>query len=146
MSLCCALNINMTSLFRLQKTGVIHRHSNALKPCLKPENMIVCLKFCLSMLNCGNMPHDPKFKSMENILFIDEKCFYITKFFTNLYLFAEEDEPHKTCKRKIFIAKLMFLVVVARLRFSHEGNETFAGKIGVFPFVIDQPAKRASVN
>lgn len=145
-SLSCALNINTTSLFRLQKAGVIQCHSNALKPYLKPENMIACLKFFLSMLDDRIMPYDPKFKSMENIVFIDEKWFYIRRTSKKFYLLAKEDEPHRTCKRKSFIAKLMFLVAVVRPRFDHEGNETFLGKIGVFPFVIDQPTKRTGVN
>ena len=70
---------------------------------------------------------------MENIVFIDEKWFCITKNFTNFYLFVEEDKPRKICKRKNVIVKLMVLVAAARPWFDHEGNETFSGKIGVFP-------------
>ncbi|KAI9110251.1 hypothetical protein K1719_018693 [Acacia pycnantha] len=40
----------------------------------------------------------------------------------------------------------MFLVAVARPRFDSDGNETFSGKIGVFPLVTQEPAKRKSVN
>lgn len=145
-SLSCALDINKTSLIRLQKAGVIRRHSSAIKPYLKDENMIARLKFCLSMLDDSSMPHDPMFKSMHDIVFIDEKWFYITKNSTNYYLLADEDEPHRTCKSKNFISKIMFLVAVARPRFDNEGNETFSGKIGIFPFVNEQPARRTSVN
>ncbi|XP_013614504.1 PREDICTED: uncharacterized protein LOC106324511 [Brassica oleracea var. oleracea] len=35
---------------------------------------------------------------------------------------------------------------MARPRFDEEGNETFSGKIGVFPFVTLQPAIRRSKN
>ncbi|KAK4252972.1 hypothetical protein QN277_010816 [Acacia crassicarpa] len=40
----------------------------------------------------------------------------------------------------------MFLVALARPRFDDEGNETFSGKIGVFPLVTYEPTKRRSVN
>ena len=40
----------------------------------------------------------------------------------------------------------MFLVVLARHRFDAQGNELFSGKIGVFPFVVQEPTKRNSVN
>jgi hypothetical protein len=39
----------------------------------------------------------------------------------------------------------MFLAVVARPRFGNEKNVTFSEKIGIFPFVYEQPAK-SSVN
>jgi hypothetical protein len=40
----------------------------------------------------------------------------------------------------------MFLVAQTRPRFDLEGNELFSGKIGVFPFVTHEPAKRSSIN
>lgn len=145
-SLACALGINTTSLARLQNHGVIRRHSNALKPYLKDENMRSRLRYCLSMLDESSMPHDPKFKSMHDIVFIDEKWFYMTQNSTNYYSLPDEDEPYRTCKSKNFIGKVMFLVAVARPRFNSEGNMTFSGKIGVFPFVHEQPERRTSVN
>jgi hypothetical protein len=92
------------------------------------------------------MPHDPRFNSMHNIVFIDEIWFYMTKKSTNYYLLPDEDEPHRTCKSKKFIGKVMFLAAVARPRFDDERNGTFSGKIGIFPFVTEQLAKRTSVN
>ena len=38
------------------------------------------------------------------------------------------------------------LAVVARPRFDVEGNVIFSGKIGIYPFVTKEPAKRSSVN
>ncbi|XP_058753748.1 uncharacterized protein LOC131626927 [Vicia villosa] len=118
-----SLNIPKTSLIRLHKSGVIRRHSSTLKPYLKEDNMINHLRFCKDMLDSSSLPHDLKFLSMHNIVFIDEKWFYITKTKNNYYLLRDEEEPHRTCKRKNFI-----------------------GKIGIFPFVYEQPAKRSSVN
>ncbi|KAI5382333.1 uncharacterized protein LOC127110547 [Lathyrus oleraceus] len=145
-SLACALNIPKTSLVRLHKVGVIRRHTNTLKPYLKEDNMIARLRFCLSMIDKNSLPHDPKFISMHNIVFIDEKWFYITRNKVTNYLHVDEEEPHRTCKSKIFISKVMFLCAVTRPRFDNEENETYSGKIGIFPFVYEQPARRSSVN
>ena len=40
----------------------------------------------------------------------------------------------------------MFLVAVARPRFDIITNEMFDGKIGIFPFIYTDPAKRNSKN
>jgi len=58
----------------------------------------------------------------------------------------EEEVPHRTCQSKNHITKVMFLEAMARQRFDDEGNETFSGKIGIFPFVTLQPAQRRSKN
>ena len=58
------------------------------------------------------IPCDPMFKSMHNIVHIDEKWFYMTKKPKNYYLLLDEDEPHRTCKSKNFIGKVMFLVAL----------------------------------
>jgi hypothetical protein len=98
------------------------------------------------MLENGTIPRDPTFKTMSNIVFIDEKWFYMNKKNTNYYLLPEEDEPYRACQSKKFIGKVMFLGAIARPRFDAEWNVTFYGKIGIFPFVIQEPAKRTSVN
>jgi hypothetical protein len=144
--LAVALKTNKSSLSRAQKLGVIRRRSNAIKPFLKEENKIERLKFCLSMLESSTIPHDPTFKTMDNIVHIDEKWFYMTKKSMNYYMLPEEDVPERTCKSKNFIGKVMFLVAVARPRYDFDDNETFSGKIGVFPFVTKEQARRTSVN
>jgi hypothetical protein len=143
-SLAGALKINPSTVFRLIKLGVIRRHSNALKPQLKEANKRSRLEFCLSMLQ--GPPHDPMFKSMHNIIHIDEKWFFMTKKSEKYYLLPDEEEPYRSCQSKNFIGKVMFLVAQTRPRFDLEGNELFSGKIGVFPFVTHEPAKRSSIN
>jgi len=49
-------------------------------------------------------------------------------------------------KSKNFIEKVMFIAVVTRPRYDANGNCTFDGKIGIFPFVKVEPAKRKSPN
>ncbi|WOG92956.1 hypothetical protein DCAR_0312234 [Daucus carota subsp. sativus] len=83
---------------------------------------------------------------MSNKIHVDEKWFYMTKKKENYYLLLDEGEPHRTCKSKNFVDKVMFLAAVARPRFDAEGNVTFSGKLGIWPFVTKEPAKRSSVN
>ena len=83
---------------------------------------------------------------MHNIVHIDEKWFYMTKKSVNYYMLQHEDEPLRSCNSKNFIKKIMFLVAVARPRFDAQGNELFSGKIGVFPFVIKEAAKRSNIT
>ncbi|KAI5385521.1 hypothetical protein KIW84_072209 [Lathyrus oleraceus] len=145
-SLAFALETSPRKIGECLKKGILRRHSSALKPHMTEDNMKSRLKFCLSMLEESNISYDPKFQSMYNIVHIDEKWFYMTQKNKNYYLLSNEDEPYRSCKNKNFIMKVMFLVAVARPRFDNEGNETWSGKIGVFPLVDKVPAKRSSVN
>ncbi|WCJ43832.1 hypothetical protein M5689_024545 [Euphorbia peplus] len=145
-SLASSLKISKTKAAKLLKEGIIRRHSNAIKPFLKDANKISRLKFCISMLEENSLPHEPIFKGMFNTIHIDEKWFYLTKESENYYMLPDEFEPVRTCKSKNFIGKVMFLAVVARPRFDAQGNEVFSEKIGLFPFVTYEPAKRNSAN
>lgn len=145
-SFACTLNTSKSTLFRRLKSGVIRRHTNPIKPSLNDGNKKARLRFCISMLDSATIPHDPTFLGMYNIIHIDEKWFYMTKKCGNYYLWREEEDPIRTCKSKNFIGKVMFLAAIARPRFDANGNELFSGKIGVFPLVTKEPAKRNSVN
>ncbi|XP_024636148.2 uncharacterized protein [Medicago truncatula] len=135
-----------TTLLKCIKEGVLRRHSNVLKPYLNDSNKKARIEFCLDMLEESSIPHDPVFKPMYNVVHIDEKWFYITKKSSSYYLLGDEDEPHRMCRNKNYIGKVMFLVVVARPRFDDDGNETFSGKIGCFPIVHKVAAQRSSIN
>jgi hypothetical protein len=141
-----ALGISPTPIQKYLREGVLRRHSNELKPHLKDANMKARLRFCLSMIEESTILHDPMFKSMHNVVHIDEKWFYMSKKVMNYYILEDESEPHRTCKNKNFVGKVMFLVALARPRFYHEGRNTFSEKIGVFPLVDKVPAKRSSAN
>ena len=145
-SLSKSLGIATSTLHKRVKEGTLRRHTNAIKPSLKDGNIRDRLKFCFSMLEKDSLIHEPKFVNMYNIVHIDEKWFYMTKKMEKYYLVPDEEVPHRTCQSKNYIEKVMFLAAMARPRFDEEGNETFSGKIGVFPFVTMQPAKRRSKN
>ena len=57
-----------------------------------------------------------------------------------------EIEPERNSKSKKFITKVMFMAAVARPRYDTHRKHYFDGKIGIWPFVYQEPAKRISKN
>ncbi|CAL5349588.1 unnamed protein product [Camellia sinensis] len=145
-SLSKALNLPKSTVHKRIKEGKIRPHSNALKPYLSEENKRARLRFCLSMLVPNSLQGQPMFNSMYDYVHIDEKWFYISKEAERYYLLPEKEEPHRCCKSKRFITKVMFLAAVARPRFDENKNEEFSGKIGIWPFTYKEPAKKNSKN
>lgn len=134
-SLAEAAGLKKSTVHRLFKDGLLRRHSSTLKPYLKEANKRERLWWCLSMLDQQTLQTELKFIDMENIIHIDEKWFYITKKGKTYYLLAQEEDPHRTVHNKNYIGKVMFLVAVAKPRYDNEGNCTFDGKIGIWPFI-----------
>ncbi|GAA0139660.1 hypothetical protein LIER_01160 [Lithospermum erythrorhizon] len=83
---------------------------------------------------------------MYDRVVIDEKWFYMSQESEKYYLLPNENEPYRTCKSKRFISKVMFLAAVARPLFDLSGNVLFDGKIGIFPFIVTNPAKKNNKN
>jgi hypothetical protein len=77
---------------------------------------------------------------------VDEKCFFLTKEQLNFYLVSVETGPERSIKHKGCILKVLFLAVIARPRYNSAGECTFDGKIGMWPFVEQVAARRASIH
>ncbi|XP_020200317.1 uncharacterized protein [Aegilops tauschii subsp. strangulata] len=135
-----------TTLFRRLKEGRLRRHSNAIKSTLTDENNRARVKFCLSMFQPLSIPQQPTFDGMHNVIHIDEKWFYRTQKNQKFYLGLNEEDPKRTTQNKNYIEKVMFLAAVARPRYDDDGNMTFDGKIGIWPFTFLEEAKRDSKN
>lgn len=140
------LHVSKSKLHSMKREGIIKRVSNSIKPYLTDKNKKDRLKWCLSMLDPMSIPNDPVFKGLFDFVFIDEKWFNITRKTERYYTVQGEHEPTRTCKNKNYIPKIMLLTALARPRFDSDGNCTFDGKIGCFPFVTYEPAKRSSAN
>ena len=138
--------ISQSKLHSMKREGTIKRVSNSIKPYLADKNKKDRLKWCVSMLNPSSVPQDPMFQGLFDYMFIDEKWYHITRKTERYYTVPGEEQPTRTCKNKNYIPKIMILTVVARPRFDSNGNCTFDGKIGCFPFVTYEPAKRSSAN
>lgn len=140
------LGISKSKLVRYIREGHLQRHSNSIKPHLTDANKKARLQWCVDMLEPESMHDNPRFKGLFDVVFIDEKWFYLTRKSERYYMLPDEDEPLRTCKSKNNIPKLMFLTVTARPRIDRNGFCIFDGMIGCFPLVTYERAKRSSVN
>jgi hypothetical protein len=136
------LGISKSRIQRYLKKGLLRRHSSSIKPFLTELNKKTRLKWCVDMVE-KELHGDPMFKDFFNFVIMDEKWFYLTQKSEKYYLLPEEDEPHRTCKDKNYIPRIMFLCVCARPRFKN-GECIFDGKIGCFPLVTYEPAQRSN--
>ncbi|XP_057810274.1 uncharacterized protein LOC131024753 [Salvia miltiorrhiza] len=140
------INQSKSTVWRWVNKGLIRAHSSAIKPDLTAPNKLLRLHFSLEALEFDRIMLALKFKAMDNTIHIDEKWFYITKAAHRFYLTPAEGDPHRTCKSKAFIKKVMFVCAICRPIFSDSGECLFDGKIGIFPLTEQVPAKRNSKN
>ncbi|XP_057809063.1 uncharacterized protein LOC131023535 [Salvia miltiorrhiza] len=107
--LATGINCSKSTMGRWISRGLIRAHSSAIRPDLTGPNKLLRLKFSLEHIEYDRICMALKFKSMHNVVHIDEKWFYITKTNHRFYLTPQETEPHRTCKSKKFITKEFFL-------------------------------------
>jgi len=138
-SLAQALGMKKTTVHQMFKDGFLRRHSNSLKPYLKEENKKERLRWCVSMLEQHTLQTQPKFKEMKNIIHQDEKWFKETRKYVTYYMTQDEEDPHRTVRNKNYIEKVMFFCAVANPQYDDEGNCTFDGKLGIWPFIREVP-------
>ncbi|VFQ76659.1 unnamed protein product [Cuscuta campestris] len=145
-SLAAAIGKPKSTVHEWINKGMLRSHSNAIKPFLTDGNKISRLRFYLDQVDPYSMPIHPQFKSFHNVLHIDEKWFYMSKTSQKFYLLPDEIDPHRTCKSKKFITKVMFLCVVGRPLFAESGEVLWDGKVGIFHFTETVQAQRKSKN
>lgn len=141
-SLSFAIGIPKSTLFDIFKRGNnFKRISSTIKPLLTDQNKLARLKFCLSKVR-----PDGRFEDLYDYVHIDEKWFYLTQAKRSYYIMLDEEEPHRACKSKRFITKVMFMAAIARPRYDPHRKQFFDGKIGIWPFIYQEPVKRNSKN
>ena len=135
------------SLFRKFQAGLLQRVSSAVKPLLTFSNEVARVYWVLLFIfidYTNGVPFEPKISPMYDFIHLGEKWFYITLVDRRYYLCLDEQLPHRVVQHKSHIQKLMFLAAVARPRFSVNPSEVFDGKIGMWGFFEEVPAKRSS--
>lgn len=146
-SMAAALGISKSTLFDIKdkEEDVIRPHTNSLKPYLTEENKATRLFYAaleVEKKQSGGF----QFHASDNVVHVDEKWFWMTEATYRYYLAHGELPRHRTVKHKNHVVKVMFLAATARPRFDAQGNCTFDGKIGIWPFVERVQAQRTSVN
>ncbi|XP_042065699.1 uncharacterized protein LOC121809230 [Salvia splendens] len=140
------MGVSKTTVGRWAKSHLIRTHTNAIKPTLTEANKISRMRWCLTHIQPTLYEGKLLYHAMHNTIHIDEKWFYMTKASDRYYLLPDEDEPYRACKSKRFITKVMFMCAVSRPQFGTDGQTIFDGKIGIFSFTEQVPAKRKSKN
>ncbi len=113
-----------------------------MKPILSEKHKKDRLKCCLSFIDSRSLI----FSSMNNIVHIDEKWFYMTKAVKKVYISDNETVENRSGRNRRFIPKVMFLSAVVRPRFDGDGDCIFDGKLGIWAFTKIVPAQRSSKN
>ena len=110
----------------------IRRITSELKPALTDENQRACVEYALKHLEPCSLTSlsgiNPTFRADMDVVHIDEKWFYRTRKTQNMYLSHRENAPHRECKHKNHIQKIMFLSAMARPRYDAQGNYVFMAR------------------
>ena len=140
------LGISKSACQRAIKRGEIRAHTNPLHPGLTEQHKHTRLEWIIKHLQGDTLEQKSTYLPMYDYVHLDEKWFYLSKKSHRVYLGQSEQGKYRATSSSKFIPKVMFTACVARPRFDSEGQCTFEGKIGVFPFTYTEPAKRASKN
>ncbi|XP_074297024.1 uncharacterized protein LOC141627697 [Silene latifolia] len=141
-----ALGVSQSSIARWIADKTIESHTNAIKPQLNDKNKLDRLLFSLAQLHYDEVCKKVKFNDQSNVIHMDEKWFYLTKPSRRFYLAKGEKRPYRSIQSKKFIGKVMFMCAVVRPKYGPNGEVLFDGKIGIWPFIVEIPAKRNSRN
>ncbi|XP_074304666.1 uncharacterized protein LOC141639438 [Silene latifolia] len=140
------MGVSQSTINRWVAEDHINSHTNAIKPGLKDANKLDRLIYCLQHLQYDQVSKKFTFKDQSNVVHMDEKWFFITKPSQRFYVGKREKRPHKTCQSKRFITKVMFMCAVSRPKYGPNKEVICDGKLGLWPFVMEVPAKRKSKN
>ncbi|XP_074303611.1 uncharacterized protein LOC141638061 [Silene latifolia] len=140
------LGVSQSTVNRWVKAKLIDSHTNAVKPLLTDKNKLDRLIYCLSQLQYDKLTKQFVFKDQSNVVHMDEKWFFITKPSQRFYVGKKEKRPHRCVQSKRFITKVMFMCCVSRPKYGPNKEVICDGKLGIWPFVMEVPAKRKSKN
>ncbi|ETM55386.1 hypothetical protein L914_01381 [Phytophthora nicotianae] len=146
LSLAAASGIPRTTLQRYLADGTLRRAASRLKPALTAGHKTKRLQWALAHVDLPLGGRMYRMHHMYDTVHIDEKWFNLYKGTTKYYLTASEQLLYRTCPNKKYIAKVMFLAVVARPRYDFHRKQHFDGKIGIWPIVEKIEALRSSIN
>ena len=110
-----AMGVALSTVQRmLLHRDVCRIHTSSLKPTLTEENKMSRMELALSFVDKNNTS---QFETMEGLIHIDEKWFYLMKDGQRFIIVADEEELYRHVQHKSFLMKIMFLCAVARPRY-----------------------------
>lgn len=120
------------------------RHTSSVNLLLNFANKLERLHLALSSVEYMSHRTYHKFKGIYNQVHIGGKWFDVMKVKEVYYLSSDEELTQGITKNKTFIAKALVLCALARPRYNYNKYKIFDEKIGVWPFVTKEKAKRDS--
>lgn len=122
---------------------------NSVKPAVTEQDKVERVLYCADRIE-KNAEGKYVYDGMYEEVHLDEKWFFITPVSERIYVTAREKRsnfvPQRKVSHKSHILKVMFLAANARPRYDADGNCTFDGKIGMWPFVEQRAAINNSKN
>ena len=124
------------------KKGLLKHTRNTIRLILTDKNKADRVEYCCSFVQDGQFVDMLGRVDID----IDEKWFYLTEVVTSYILVPGETLPYQTCKHKSHIEKVMCLTAIAQPQQNPHTGEWWDGKIGIWFFTEQVPAKRTSKN
>ncbi|XP_010677754.1 uncharacterized protein LOC104893356 [Beta vulgaris subsp. vulgaris] len=115
-----ALKVSPSAIYRLLKKGKLRSHTSSNHPSLTETHKLERMKWVLSHILPGTPTEQAQFIDMENIIYIDEKWFYLNPDTRRFYLLPREDDPYRCCQSKRFKIKAMFIGVTSKPMYDAE--------------------------
>ncbi|XP_021753782.1 uncharacterized protein LOC110719188 [Chenopodium quinoa] len=140
------LKVSHGYLHRLKKKGRLRTHTTANHPALTSNDKVAKLKWALAHIHPIPAVGDPTFISMQQVIHIDEKWFYMNPEIRRFYLLPKEENPYRCQQSKRYKIKAMFMGMIGKPLYDLSGNMLHDGKYKIFPFTYQQMAKKKSKN
>ncbi|XP_021728124.1 uncharacterized protein LOC110695205 [Chenopodium quinoa] len=83
---------------------------------------------------------------MSYVIHIDEKWFYLNPDKRRFYLLPSEEDPYMAQQSRRFKLKAMFMAIIGKPLYGINGELLHDGKYGIFPFTVQDRAKKSSKN
>ncbi|KAG2906257.1 hypothetical protein PC114_g11227 [Phytophthora cactorum] len=135
-----ACGVARATLQRRVKGGQVVAHVSNVNPLLTDENKAARLTSCILHVQ----PNSLLFNNMYDPIHVDEKVFFLTAVRRRYYLLPREEAPHRQVRSKRFITKVMTLAAVTRPRWNAPSGSYYDGKLGIWPFIVQESAVRSS--
>jgi hypothetical protein len=143
--LAAAIGVSHSTLARMKNDHddcVIRPHSNAIKPTLEGHHKFARVLYAVAHMNLDMETYHHYY----DFVHVDEKWFFLTEADLFAYLVPGEAPPERSTRHKSHILKVMFLAAISRPRYNADGDCTFDGKLGIWPFVESVVAQRGSIH
>ncbi|ETV90232.1 hypothetical protein H310_14934 [Aphanomyces invadans] len=114
-----AQRLKLVPKARRKTFRIFVKYTSTIKPQLTDANQAVRLKWAMDHVHAVT-PDDYAFADMMNVVHVDEKWFFASRVSKSYYLAPDEEPPHRTCKSKNFITKVMFLSAIGTWHFTEK--------------------------